>query len=245
MLNKKIGFDVANYLRNHNLTEVVAIFLTDLDRKEDKKILDIFKGTNIQIHKGERIHDEIEVVEKLPIFDFIITVYWPYLLKPKIINLAKISSVNFHPALLPTNRGWYPHVFNLLKQTKAGVTLHCIDDKADTGAIWAQEEVRILSTDTSDKLYARLQNKIYQLFCQNWDKIINNKIKPIPQKQKNANYNSIKDINDFDRIHLNKNYSGREIINILRARTFGKKGYAYFIDDDGNKINVNIGLEKI
>jgi methionyl-tRNA formyltransferase len=244
MANKKIGYKIANFLFNHPTTEIVALFLTGIDENEDKKILDIFKKAGVPVFIGERKHDQLDVIEKLPIFDYIVTVFWPYLLKSQIIDLAKASTVNFHPALLPINRGWYPHVFNILNQTKAGVTLHCIDSGADTGPIWAQSEVPIYPSDTSDKLYFRLQSEMVTLFCKSWDKIINNKIKPVPQDHKMANYNSIKDVQAYDQIHLDNKYTGREIINRLRARTFGNNGYAYFVDDSGDKIRVAIALEK-
>lgn len=243
MASKKTGYEVAKYLHNHSTTKIVAIFLTGIDENDDKKILNIFKGMDILVFTTKRAHDKLEVLEKLPIFDYIVTVFWPYLLKSKIISLAKIGSVNFHPALLPINRGWYPHVFNILNQTKAGVTLHCIDNGADTGPIWIQKEVPVYSSDTSDKLYYRLQEEIVALFCESWDRIINNKIKPTLQNHKSANYNSIKDVQAYDQICLNSNYTGRDIINRLRARTFGNKGYAYFVDDDGQKVRISIALE--
>jgi len=244
MANKNVGYEVVKYLHNHSTTEIVAIFLTGIDEDDDKKILNIFQGVDILVFTGKRAHDKLEVLEKLPIFDYIVTVFWPYLLKSKMIGLAKIGSVNFHPALLPINRGWYPHVFNILNQTKAGVTLHCIDNGADTGPIWIQKEVPVYSSDTSDKLYYRLQEEIVALFCESWDRIINNKIKPFLQNHKSANYNSIKDVQTYDKICLNSSYTGRDIINRLRARTFGNKGYAYFVDDDGKKIRISISLEE-
>jgi len=244
MANKGVGYEIAKYLHHHPETQVVAIFLTGVDEIYDKKILNLFKGGSVLIYAGERPHDKLEVLEKLPVFDYIVTVFWPYLLKPEIISLAKESSVNFHPALLPINRGWYPHVFNILNQTKAGVTLHCIDNGVDTGPIWTQKEVPVYTSDTSDKLYYRLQGEIVTLFCKSWDEIIGNRIEPTPQDHERASYNSIRDVQEYDRIHLDSSYTGRDIINRLRARTFGNKGYAYFVDDDGKKIEVSISLEE-
>ena len=71
--------------------------------------------------------------------------------KASAFNLAK-DSVNFHPAFLPINRGWYPHVHSIVDGSKLGVTLHRIDEGADTGPIWVQKEMRLLPHDTS-KLY--------------------------------------------------------------------------------------------
>ena len=71
------------------------------------------------------------------------------------------TTVNFHPALLPINRGWFPHVHSLIDGSKAGVTLHQIAEGADTGLIWVQEEEKIISTDTAIiKLYNPLPDNI-------------------------------------------------------------------------------------
>lgn len=47
----------------------------------------------------------------------------------------------------------------------------------------------------------------------------------------------------MDRIELDRYYTGAEIINILRARTFGEKGFAYF-DSSQGKVFISIKLEK-
>jgi methionyl-tRNA formyltransferase len=152
------------------------------------------------------------------------------------------NSINFHPAMLPQNRGWYPHVFNILNGSKAGVTLHVINKGADTGPIWAQREIKVLDEDTSDTLYFRLQDEIYQLFIETWPKILNKEIEPKEQDETNATYNSINDVEKFNEIKLDKNYSGKELINILRARTFGESGYAYFINNENKRVNIRIKL---
>jgi len=66
-----------------------------------------------------------------------ITVYWPWLIKKNYLNTCK-NSINFHPAYLPKNRGWYPHVNNILDNSVPGVTLHKIDEGIDTGPIWCK-----------------------------------------------------------------------------------------------------------
>ena len=77
----------------------------------------------------------------------------------KIFNLSKNGCINFHPALLPTNRGWYPHVHNILDESPAGVTLHLIDEGADTGPILVQKTIDVEPTDTIDNVKAKIQDK--------------------------------------------------------------------------------------
>jgi len=240
LANKDVGYKVAQYLLKQKDTEIVALFLTD--DQENHQITDLFCDQKIQIIKGKRRHDETEIVSELPDFDYIVSVFWPYLLKKSFLDLAHKSTINFHPALLPLNRGWYPHVYNILDNSQPGVTLHTVDEGIDTGSIWAQCTVEQYQNDTSDKLYYRLQNAIVKLFKEVWMDIVNEKIQPIPQDHSRGSYHSVHDIDKYDQIILDRSYTGKEIIDLLRARTFGDKGFSYFIDGEGEKVSIRIDL---
>ena len=243
MANKEVGYKVAKYLID-NGDSIVALFLSDVDKDTDKKIALVASPCEPIIFSGTRLHDNNENIKLIPEFDFIITVYWPFLLKKDILKLPNEGTINFHPALLPHNRGWYPHVFSIIKGSPAGVTLHSIDKGIDTGKIWAQKEVEILSDDTSDSLYFRLQKEILKLFKDVWPNICTGNIRQTAQDSSMAVYNSINDIDKYNEILLDEMYSGRDIINLLRSRVFGNTSFSYFIDDNGDKINVKLSLSK-
>ena len=76
-------------------------------------------------------------------FDFIILVYWPFVIPKKYFSKFD-NSINFHPSLLPNHRGWYPHVHAKIKYEKWGVSLHQIDNGIDTGDIWVQKPIKII-----------------------------------------------------------------------------------------------------
>lgn len=175
--------------------------------------------------------------------DFLISVYWPYLLRGNELNIAK-DSINFHPALLPINRGWYPHVHSILDGSPTGVTLHRMAPGADTGEIWVQKKVEIYSTDIASDIYLRLQNNIIELFRKNWHQIRDKGIMPFPQNEEHAIYHKKSEIDTLDYIDLDAPTTAKKIINLLRSRTFGDNGYAYFLDNDGNKIKIKICLTK-
>lgn len=173
--------------------------------------------------------------------DYIITVYWPYLLKRDFFSCAKKGTVNFHPALLPVNRGWYPHVHSIIDGTPLGVTIHSIDDGADTGDIWAQKKVDLLPTDTAKEVYCHLQDEITKLFLNKWDEIVNGICKPYKQDESIAIYHDKEDVEKYNFIDINKTYKAIELINILKARSFGNRGFAYYLDN-GEKVYLNLRL---
>jgi methionyl-tRNA formyltransferase len=116
--------------------------------------------------------------------DFIVSVYWPWLINDLYLAESK-DSLNFHPALLPKNRGWYPHVHNLINDTPAGVTLHRMSSVADAGDIWGQKVTFVNDTDNAKDLYERLKLDIYILFSEIWPKIIQGLVVPFKQDEKN------------------------------------------------------------
>lgn len=66
------------------------------------------------------------------------------LYKKEIIGLPNLKIYNFHPSLLPNNKGRFPVFWALLKKESLGITCHEIDEKIDNGKIILQE---IISTD--------------------------------------------------------------------------------------------------
>ena len=75
----------------------------------------------------------------------------------------------------------------------------------------------------------------------NWKKIKNDQIKPFKQIKRYSSFKKKEDVNKYDHIDLNKKVIIKDFINILRARSFGKKSFAYF-EDEGKKVYINLTL---
>mgnify|MGYP001381565212 CR=1 FL=1 len=173
-VNKNIGLKITQFLKNNEDTEICLLYLTGENKTHDSKIIKLSGVKNKNIFRGNEIYKtekHINFFRKKKI-DFLITVYWPWILQESFFQLAK-QTINFHPSLLPMNRGWYPHVHNIIRNTRSGVTLHQISKKADEGKIWCQKEVKVNCTDTAKNLYDRLLRNIESLFKSNWNKIKN------------------------------------------------------------------------
>jgi methionyl-tRNA formyltransferase len=173
--------------------------------------------------------------------DFIVSVYWPWLINHIYLAATK-DSLNFHLALLPKNRRWYPHVHNLINNTPTGVTLHGMSSVADAGDIWGQKVTFVNDTVNAKDLYERLKIDIYILFSEIWPKILQGLVVPFKQDGKQSTYNKKSALDEIDKLDLNQTMSIKSIIDLLRARTFGQKPFAYFIQN-GKKIYVSISLQ--
>lgn len=210
------------------------LFMAGQNRVSDW-VLDFLKEEDVAVFRKKATLEDVRHVSP----DLIITCYWPFLLSPEIINIPSCGCINFHPSLLPYNRGWYPSVWSILDGSPAGVTLHLIDEGADTGPIIAQKEIVVSETDTGGSLYERSQKEIFALFTELWPKIFDG-IELM--KQGEGIYHTKKEANEIDEIYLDKTYTGRELIQLLKAKTFGDRGYAYYIKDD-IKYNVKITVQ--
>ena len=239
MANDLPGYEVANHIINNGDT-ILRVYLHNKENvKYGDEIIKASQCDDIFIADDLKNEKNVDSLKKLNA-DFIVTVYWAHLLKPNVIKSAK-DTVNFHPALLPINRGWFPHVHSIIDGSPLGVTLHRIDEGADTGPIWVQKEVDLSELDTAKTIYDRLQNEIIDLFKNNWIKIKNGDLVPFNQDETKAIYHSKSEIKDMDEIDLSSIKSNESLIKKLRARSFGNLGFAYYVKN-GKKVYLNIRL---
>lgn len=173
-------------------------------------------------------------------FDLIISAHCKQIFPAELVT--KIKCINIHPGFNPYNRGWYPHVFSIINKFPAGATIHEMDEKVDHGSIIIQRRVEIFSYDTSDTVYNRILDTELDIFSEVIEKILCNEYQTYTL-QEEGNINKKKDFQQLRQIELEKVYSGREIIDLLRALTHGDYQNAYFIDDENNKIFIKLTLE--
>lgn len=108
------------------------------------------------------MYDEIIARLRLLNVDYVLLAGYLTILTPNIIQAFPNRIVNIHPSLIPSfcGKGFYG-----LKVHRAvldygakltGVTVHFVDEGADTGCIIAQEAVRVESSDTAESLQQRV-----------------------------------------------------------------------------------------
>lgn len=90
--------------------------------------------------------------------DLIFCFGWSQLLKKKILKLARIGSVGFHPSKLPQNKGRHPIIWTIALglKTTASTFFLIQNEKVDTGKIISQKRIVIKKNETSSSLYEKL-----------------------------------------------------------------------------------------
>ena len=65
----------------------------------------------------------------------------------------------------------YRKVWSFVEKTPKGVTIHCVDEGIDTGAIIVQKEVFFTGKHTLKSTYQELHQEIQVLFKESWNQI--------------------------------------------------------------------------
>lgn len=245
----KGGFEAAKYLKSRG-EDIVGLvvhptqFEQDVNRGYTQKIIDTLNLPHDRIFIGDKVQSGecLDQIKSLGA-DIALVLFWGYILKKEFIELFPQGCINFHPALLPYNRGKNPNVWPLIEGTPAGITFHYIDEKIDSGDIITQKEILIESTDTAKTLYDKLIKEFMPLFEETWPQLKSGTAPRIKQPLTYGTFHLSKQMESISQIDLDQQYTGRELINLLRARTFLPYPGAYFIDDNGIKVYVRIDLK--
>lgn len=116
------------------------------------------EANHIPVFYPENINDDafFEVVSSLQP-DVIYCFGWSGLIKEKLLGLAPLGVVGFHPAKLPKNRGRHPIIWSLaLGLNKTASTFFFMDEGADSGPILSQVEIDITYFDDARSLYDKI-----------------------------------------------------------------------------------------
>lgn len=176
--------------------------------------------------------------------ELVILAWWPHLVRRSFLDAGQHATLNMHPSLLPHGRGKDPNFWTLADGEPAGVTIHHVDDGIDSGPIAFQATVDTDWTDTGGTLYAKSQDRLIRLFADSLEAMLALNIPLLDQPADAGSFHRRADLAPRSIIELDRLYSGREILNLLRARTFSPHPGCRF-RDRGEIFQVRVEIEKI
>jgi phosphoribosylglycinamide formyltransferase 1 len=110
--------------------------------------------------------------------DWVLLAGFMRIVKSEFLRAFPERMVNIHPSLLPSFPGLNAPAQALnYGVTVTGSTVHLVDQGIDTGAIIAQEPVRILDGDTPESLNQRIKKTEHQLYPMAVSALTSGKIK--------------------------------------------------------------------
>jgi len=240
--NNWVGWQVARWLKDQGESIVALVLHPPTKRKFGEEIIECLGFPEAGVLDGSRLrHPEVVGMIRQSGPDIGISILFDYVLRADLVGLFPAGVINLHPAYLPYNRGQYPNVWSIIERTPAGVTVHYIDEGIDTGDIIARKQVSVEPVDTGETLYYKLERACVELFRETWPLILSGQVIRIQQEKKDGTYHCTRDTEKIDRIDLNRMYTARELIDIMRARTFLPHPGAYIMDQ-GRKIYLRLQL---
>ena len=183
---------------------------------------------NIEYTRIANIKNEI-FVNKLKSLspDLIAIAHFEKLVPKEIIDISHMGCINLHPSLLPYYRGLSPQHWPLINgDMQTGVSVHFVDETADTGDIILQKRVKI----TPDMYVSDLQLefiKVYKTIVVEAISLIQQQnFLPVRQSHlPGTYYGRLK--KSHCRIDLSK--SSSQIINLIHA--VSKPYFGAYLDD--------------
>lgn len=183
------------------------------------------------------------VLANLAPFDLGILAWWPKLISPAIMAQAAGGFINTHPSLLPYNRGKHYNFWALVEEAPFGVSLHFVDEGIDSGDIVAQQPIAYDWEDTGETLYARAGQMMVELFKSSYPQIRSGSIPRVEQDASRGSLHYAKEIDAASMIDLDKSYTARELINLLRARTFPGHPACHF-EENGKTYEISVNIKR-
>lgn len=207
----------------------------------NERILDTlsgFKSTSVYYYTNDD-----EILDVCRNVDAVILAFWGRKIKGDLLKAPKFGYLNLHTSYLPYGKGKHPHYWSLVDEKPYGVTIMKIDSGLDTGEIIFQKEIEILWSDTGKTLYFKAIYAMKSLLIEKKDEILNLNFQLMKQDNVGTHHYAY-EIEDSSHIDLEREYKAKDLLNIIRARTFRPFPAAYFTDS-GKKYEVTINIAEV
>lgn len=175
--------------------------------------------------------------------DYGLLLWWPHIVQPATLKLVSNGFINTHPSLLPYNRGKHYNFWAIVEEAPFGVSLHFVHTGIDRGDIIAQQRIFYDWEDNGGSLYHKAQASICELFEKTFPLVRSGQYQRRQQNLKEGSFHWSRELEPASRIDLNKTYTGRQLLNLLRARTFEGKPACRF-SESGSEYEVRVQIKK-
>lgn len=238
-----VGLKVIEHLLSNRRDYLKAIVV--VDRKSDVFKFLVRRGFSkekIFFNKDIYKQKTLKSLESLNL-DYIILAWWPFIIKKAVFSIPRLGTLNFHPSFLPYNRGKHYNFWTIVENSPFGVTIHFVNEHVDGGDILFQKSIPKTWEDTGESLYNKAQKAIINLFIKSFPYLEKGHLKRIKQRSKKGSFHHSKELEPASAIKLDRTYKARDLLNLLRARTFHGYPGCYFFEN-GKKYEVGIVIKE-
>lgn len=154
-----VGYECLSELLESNI-RISAVITHKDDPAEERwfrSVYDLAQKNNLPVFTPERLGEkETELIRSLAP-DLIFSFSYRQIIPLSILNLASLGAYNIHGALLPKYRGRACINWAIINgETRTGVTLHHMTERADEGRIVDQEATTIEPEDNAHDVFKKM-----------------------------------------------------------------------------------------
>ena len=166
--------------------------------------------------------------------DVIFCFGWSRLLSQKLLRMAPLGVVGFHPAALPANRGRHPLIWALvLGLENTASTFFFMDAGADSGDILSQREIMIDDEDDARTLYDKVTQTALKQIEEFVPMLAARTFQRLNQDETLANTWRKRGVADGE---IDWRMSAREIHNLVRGLNNPYVGAHFSVDGQETKV---------
>jgi methionyl-tRNA formyltransferase len=239
MVDGRVGSEVFAWLLQNYPNDVGAVVTTS-----ENEIYRQCRLASIPVCAYDNTASPLAWISKFDIpFDWGLLIWWPSIIKADLICLPKNGFLNTHPSFLPYCRGKHYNFWTLVEQAPFGVSIHKVENGVDTGEIVAQRRIEYGWTDTGGTLYNKAQSAMISLFKDFYPTLSESPLVGRPQNPGVGSFHFAREMEPASRIHLERNYKARDLINLIRARTFPRHPACTF-EDNGEVYEIRLEINR-
>ena len=155
----------------HNVKMVVTPYY---ENNIYKRLALTCQKSGIQLLRPQKVNSD-EVVAAVASMnpDICCIAHFERLVKKELLDVPRIGFINLHPSLLPDYRGMSPQHWPIInREAKTGITIHYVDETADTGDIILQREIPLTEDMYVSDLQMRWREEYKTIMVEAIDRII-------------------------------------------------------------------------
>lgn len=235
----EVGFHCTQWLIENYKSDLENVVTTS-----QNEIFHLAEGNGVNVHVFKDDASYLQLCgNKEAGRDLGLLLWWPKIISPSIICSTKLGFVNTHPSLLPYNRGKHYNFWALVEQCPFGVSLHLVEKEIDCGDLVAQKSIEYTWEDTGETLYRKAIAGMKELLTDTYPRLREQEFAPKAQDLSMGSFHVSSELEAASRIALDEPLAARQLLNLLRARTFEGHPACSFCDD-GVEYEVRIKITK-
>lgn len=239
LCNDHVGLEICKWLIEQYRSDMGLVITIGVNRI--KQVAEAAGVTVLSVTNKQQLMKVL--CESKQIFDWGFLIWWPWILNSQLLRIPKHGFINTHPSLLPFNRGKHYNFWAIVEQAPFGVSLHLVEEGIDCGDIVAQKPIPYGWEDNGETLYKAAVRAMIGLFKEAYPRIRRGDIARTPQDLSKGSFHYSTEMEKASMIDPEAQYKARDLLNLLRARTF--RGHpACWFEDEGQTFEVRVEIRR-